>query len=540
MKCVKRLKCLMILLAIWSLSTSSFAAEWQWSVEIKSVISGETNDHPRAFLWIPSDCKQVRGVVAGMHNMLEEGIFEHPQFRKTLSEIGFAEIWVTPGLDPLFDVTKGSQESFDEMLNSLADVSGYTELKFAPVVPIGHSALASYPWNFAAWNPQRTLAMLSVHGDAPLTNLTGCGRPNLDWGNRTIEGIPGLMVMGEYEWWENRLSPAIAYKNKYPKAPISLLADAGHGHFDYSDNLVAYLAMFIKKVAAIRLPATMPMDKPATLISVDPSKGWLADRWRKDSIPQAKAAPYNQYKGNKAKTFWYQDKEMADATEKYYAQARGKKEQYIGFMQNNVLLSFNPNLHARINARFVPGQDGLTFHVSAAFTDTLREKTIAEHAAGKANITRICGPVEKVNDSTFTVRFYRMGLNNLKRTGDIWLIAANDGDKEYKSTVQQLDIRIPHRNTEGVKQCITFAPIQNVGRKAKSVSLHATSDNSMPVYYYVMEGPAEIKDGKLIFTKIPPRAKYPVKVTVVAWQYGRSVEPKVQTAEPVSKSFYIN
>jgi len=54
-----------------------------------------------------------------------------------------------------------------------------------------------------------------------------------------------------------------------------------------------------------------------------------------------------------------------------------------------------------------------------------------------------------------------------------------------------------------------------------------------------MEGPAEIKDGKLVLTKIPPRAKYPVKVTVVAWQYGRGVEPKVQTAEPVSRSFYI-
>jgi len=61
----------------------------------------------------------------------------------------------------------------------------------------------------------------------------------------------------------------------------------------------------------------------------------------------------------------------------------------------------------------------------------------------------------------------------------------------------------------------------------------------MPVYYYVQEGPAEIKENKLIFTPIPLRAKYPVKVTVVAWQYGRSTEPKIQTAEPVSQSFYI-
>jgi len=28
------------------------AAEWQWSVQLPGVVSSETNDHPRAFLWI--------------------------------------------------------------------------------------------------------------------------------------------------------------------------------------------------------------------------------------------------------------------------------------------------------------------------------------------------------------------------------------------------------------------------------------------------------------------------------------------------------
>jgi hypothetical protein len=43
----------------------------------------------------------------------------------------------------------------------------------------------------------------------------------------------------------------------------------------------------------------------------------------------------------------------------------------------------------------------------------------------------------------------------------------------------------------------------------------------------------------LKLTAIPPRAKFPVKVTVVAWQYGRSVEPLLKTAEPVTREFYI-
>ncbi len=39
------------------------------------------------------------------------------------------------------------------MMKNLSEISGYTELEFAPVIPIGHSAMATYPWNFAAWNP---------------------------------------------------------------------------------------------------------------------------------------------------------------------------------------------------------------------------------------------------------------------------------------------------------------------------------------------------------------------------------------------------
>jgi hypothetical protein len=515
------------------------SAEWQWSVAVNSVTSGETNDHPRAFLWIPANCRQVRGVVFGQHNMLEEGIFEHPTFRNAMADLGFAEVWVSPGLNFVFDFNNGAGDQFNDMMKSLAIESGYSELEFAPVVPIGHSACASFPWNFAAWNPARTLAILSVHGDAPLTSLTGSGRTNPDWGHRNIDGVPGLMVEGEYEWMEARVQPALDFQSRYPSSTISFLNDAGRGHFDYSDELVSYLALFIRKAAGYRLPADVPMDKPVLLKSLDHKNGWLADRWHKDKLPSAASAPYAQYTGNRPDAFWYFDKEMTVETEKYYARVRGKKDQYLGFSQNNILLPFNPKLHARITARFTPEADGLTFHVAPVFTDTLRSKISGGHAPTKAVVNRICGPVIKINDTTFTVRFYRMGLNNPKRTGDIWLIASNDGDAAYKSTVQQLNVRIPYPNKEGQQQHLTFPAIPNQKLGVRSFKLTAASDASMPVYYYVQEGPAELTGDSLTFTSIPPRSKFPVRVTVVAWQYGRSIDPKVRTADPVVRSFYI-
>ena len=530
---------LVVLLSLFMQVAKVAAAPWQWSVEIKELISEETNAHPSAYLWIPENCKQVRAVIIGQHNMTEETIFEHPEFRKNMGKLGIAEIWITPGIDQRWDVTKGTQQIFETMMKNLSEISGYTELEFAPVIPIGHSAMATYPWNFAAWNPERTLAVLSIHGDSPRTHLTGYGRANLDWGTRTIEGIPSLMVMGEDEWWEDRLITSFDYRREYPNAPLAFLADAGHGHFDISDELIDYLSLFLKKTVEYRLPEHSSLDAPIQLIPVEAKNGWLADRWRKNEKPTAEAASYDKYKGDKNHAFWYFDKEMADATEKYYANERGKTEQYIGFEQKGKLITFNPKSHVRMSPSFQPEADGVTFHLKAVYTDMLRNEYSKEHSTHPIRMSRICGPVEVVNDTTFTVRFYRMGLDNPKRTGGICLMASVKQDHKYRSAVQQVEIRIPYRNKEGISQRIIFPKLSDVKASVKKISLNGTADSGLPVYYYVKEGPAEIKGDKLALTKIPPRAKFPVKVTVVAWQYGRSGEPKVQTAEAVEQSFYI-
>src|SRR5712671_1103777 len=107
------------------------AAEWQWSIA-----DGDT----RVYLWIPTTCERVRGIVFANHNMIEQGILEHPTMREALSKLGFAEAWAVPYFDATFDFTKGAGEHFEKVIGALAEESGYQELRFAPVVPLGHSA----------------------------------------------------------------------------------------------------------------------------------------------------------------------------------------------------------------------------------------------------------------------------------------------------------------------------------------------------------------------------------------------------------------
>lgn len=524
-------------------------AEWQWSVPVAAVVSSETGDHPRAFLWIPPDCQHVRAVIVGQHNMLEEGILEHPALRAALAELGMAAVWVSPAFDGVFRFDRGAGEHFEQMMAALAQESGYAELALAPVVPIGHSAMASYPYHFAAWKPARTLAAVSCKGTWP--DYRDANSP--PWKDSALDGVPLLYIGGEYEDANGRAGKAASFRARYPKCPLTMLADTGGGHFDYHDRLVGYLALYLRKAAQARLPADVPPTGPVPLKPVDPTtQGWLVDRWRINQPPKAPAAPVGRYTGDVRQAFWCFGGELARATEAYGDNARGKKAQLLGYVQDGKVAGQNPKLHAQVDLKFLPMGDGMTFKLPGTFLDTVPEGrperwsglpkgSSIGHAAGGGPvvISRICGPVTQLDADTFAIRFNRMGLNNPKRSNEIWLMATHPGDADYKRAVQQAVLHFPLRNEQGAEQHIAFALIPDQQLGATTVKLSATSDVGARVYFYVREGPAEIEGDTLRLTAIPPRAKFPLKVTVVAWQWGRSLEPKLKTAAPVERTFAI-
>jgi len=528
---------LLVLLTLLCLSPLR-AAVWQWSVP-----DGEA----RAYLWIPENCARVRGVVVANHNMVEQGILEHPAMRSTLARLGFAEIWVVPYLDATFDFNQGAGEHFQRVVNALAQASGYDEIARAPVVPLGHSACATFPWNFAAWAPGRTLALISYHGDAPRTTLTGNGHKRIDWGSRSIAGIPALMVMGQYEWWEDRLAPAFEFTAAHPDCPVAFLADAGRGHFDYADRTVAFLARFIEKAATARLPA----DGSAKLVPVDPRAGWRVDRWRMDAPPAAPAAPYAAYAGDPRSAFWCFDEEMARATEAIYAEQRGKLPQLLSVTDGRQPVEQGNG--EPVMPRFLPDEDGLTFRLKTAFLPSvpgnspkgalwtgLPAGAALSHADGGGPITlsRIVGPFVQTGPDTFRVRYGRAEYTENRRNNDLWLLASHPGDERHRAIVQQAQVRMAP-SAEGAPQTIDFPSIADRPVGETSLRLAATSSAGLPVEYYVLEGPAEIDGDTLRFTAIPPRAKFPLKVTVVAWQFGRFAKPRVRAAERAERDFHL-
>ncbi len=426
---------------------------YQYSVELTNYISKETGKAPNAYLWVPEGCRHVRAVVFTQMNMTEEMVFKMPSFQKRMREMDIALLWVAPAFSASWDPLSGCQKVFEEMMAGLAGQSGHPEIEHAAIIPFGHSAHATFPWNFAAWNNDRTLCIISFHGDAPRTNLCGYGTANVEWGRtRNIDGIPGLMIEGEYEWWEGRVRPALAFRMMYPESCVSFLCDAGSGHFECMPETAEYMARFIKKSLEWR------MNEDGTLRRVDVRRGWLACRYNPDMQPsdgdgaltdvfhvgrRPAPAPYASYQGDSHDAFWYFDQEMANMTEARYASTQGKKMQYVGLEQDGRMIANDPKRHGGMVTDFHAGKDGITMHIRAVYTDSTHVSLSDDHAHNTPHIEVICGPLQKINDTTFRFYPYECGMDNPRRSYTAWLVAVGDGDRQYKRAVQPIEIRLP-------------------------------------------------------------------------------------------------
>jgi hypothetical protein len=248
-------------------------------------------------------------------------------------------------------------------------------------------------------------------------------------------------------------------------------------------------------------------------------------------------APYMLSKGKSANGYWFFDRETAMAAMKFEGDRVKRKRQMLTFIQDGQLLPVAKLGYAALN--FEPEQDGVSFRLKGGFLSEMPPELIGAgqklgHAAGPISFRVIAGPAIQTGLSSFRLQFDRAGMG-----GEAWIQEENAGDGEYRHAVQPGKMTIPAKLTTGKPQKITFQKIQDVKYGTKKLALHATSNSVLPVDYYIISGPAYVENGIINFTPIPVKSKYPVKVKVAAYQWGRITEPLYQSAEPVEQTFYI-
>jgi len=532
---------------------------WQWSVPVR----GARKEGSTAYLWVPETCRRLRGVVLAQHNMEEISILENAYFRSEMGKLGFGIVWVSPFFDRLFRFNEGAGAMLDSFMTALADSSGYTELKYVPIVTMGHSAAASWPYYFSVWNADRALCAISVSGQWPWFRDPQFA-PDI-WDDRKLDHIPCLETMGEYEAAGTWSIEGLKERMEHPLVPLSMLACPAEGHFAASEKKIHYLSLYIKKAVEYRLPENYTGDGSAKLRPIDPTRtGWLMEKWRPGEEPRTQPAPVGGYTGDTTQAFWFFDKEMAMATVDYERWAGKKMPQLLGYIEDGSAIR-QRNTHLQVDIPFRPLEDGISFVLKGGFLDAVPGESerpanwtglpagasIGHALGGAIKIDPVCGPVEKVNDSVFRLDL-RRGENLALRRGDtgdlrlepdaykLYFVATHPGDPSYAPAVQQAEMSVPGRNAKGEPQHIVFPVIGDQEVSVGKVRLRAVSDKGLPVHYYVRSGPAYVDGEYIVFTCIPPRARLPMKVTVVAWQYGRAGAAPIQSAEPVVQSFYLN
>lgn len=490
-----------------------------------------------AFLWIPPSSPQVRGILASSMTLAEKHMSVDPQIRKACADQHLAILFMTLGTD-----ATGLQSVLDE----LAKVSGYRELSFAPLMFAGHSAGGPPAKKLATHFASRCFGLMQYRGGIP-----GGDDP-------LPAGVPSLTMVGQFDEfgglmrdetgrepaWEGGRDGIATYRAANAAHLASIVVEPGSGHFAWSDRNAAYLALFIRKAAQARIPDwSIDTTEPVKCRAVDPASGWLTSLDLRN-IAATRPASAGEYTGDKTQTSWHFDKELAGATVSYHAGLSGRKDQFI---------QWNDPYWVDAGTRYFFTKltwvdDGQTLQVHPEYAATYPNQKggprwpeagrPAGHSNAPISIKPVSGPLTPAGTNTFRVRFDN--VNPAGNFGRPTFMAYSVGDAEYRHTEHVGMMPRGFKGlTNGQAQTIAFEPIQNLKANSAPVPLKATSDAGLPVEFYVAVGPAEVVDGNLTIKELPARATYPVTVRVVAWQFGRGIEPFVKTAAPVEQTFQI-
>lgn len=518
---------------------------WQFSVPVPATPGRQ------ACLWVPPECHRVRGVVVALQNMLEKPLFERPAFRRALAASDLALVLVFPGRDsanPL-DIflspggPKGPEQPAEAgavlqlTLDALASESGYPEIKYAPLIPVGHSSAGSFVWHLYRWDASRLAAMVPFK-----TGLKTDGP----------QGIPIFNV--ESEWFDygkasNNVwsKPGDVEKQLRVRANgdaslFGFYLDVGAGHCNVSDDSIAPLAMFLRKVVAARIPADAPLDAPVALRRLAPESGWLVDI-STFGRSGTRAVAYADFTGDPRQAFWYLDRELAEAVQKHVSLQLAKKPQHLNFLTKEGVA---PTVGGTFNFGPTYLDDAGTFRLQAAFLDRMTEtdlfppKTVLGHADSPIRYRVNSGAVTQVGLDTFRIRPH---FGPHLPQGNPWeptLIAYHPGDATYRPAERAGHAYVRITLTEGAEQQIEFPAIPDqAAARLAPIKLAATAGSGLPVQYYMVSGPARIEGDTLVFAPLPVRARYPIQVVVAAWQWGRPDNPKVRSAAPVLREFFV-
>lgn len=498
------------------------------------------------YLWVPENCVRLKALLILCSNVPEQMLAGHPAIRKACAESNMGIVWAVPSfLNFRKTAVKDKKPTnmalehpvtvafLQQMLDGLAKTSGYDEVATVPWLPMGESGHLLMVDALLENSPQRCIAGVFIKNNhlpphertTPVLTIFGTAQ---EWAQEKSD------IRSRWNAVDTPYRSIVDQRKSNPAWPLSYVIDGHSGHFDCSEKITAYIADYIRLAAKARLPEK----QGAPLLPLSMAKGFSAGLPVPGHLLK-KPFPYSEKDSACAAMPWYFDKKQAEEAYTIADIDWKAATQLPGFLTDSgktARFEFNGI------SKYVPsewGQDGITFSVSPVMLDKIPENFAFAGqplgaATAKPKIEWVCGQFKPIGGDKFQVC--------LDRT---WSYTANylgvrqEAGPGYRGIFQPCGLTLT-KNTTGKPQKISFDSIPDVKAGTRSLTLKAVSDASLPVRFFVVAGPAVIDGDRLVFSPIPPRTRFPVEVTVAAWQWGKPTEPKVKMAEIVKRKFLIH
>jgi hypothetical protein len=487
-----------------------------------------------AYLWIPGKCTRLRGLLIMGENVTEHGLVGHPAIRAACETSDLGIVWCTPRFMSVKTLDDSAKHVafLQQLLDGLAKTSGYDEVARVPWLPMGESMHLRMVYHLLNAAPQRCIAGIAIKNSVSLTLCK----------NRET---PMLVAVGKaQEWFQNEkdirttwqdlgfYDTLLRERQKQPAWPMSLLVEGGSGHFDCTEPMARHFADYITAVAKARLPddPAQPL-RPITMAEGVVAGLPLPDRDAFDPMPHAKAEPQRQ------KLPWYLNEALArDACRMASInwKAASQLPTFLDAESKPVPMAYQGITNPM---PLITGEDGITFDIRGGLLPKIPAGFVAAGeslamAPGTPEIEWICGSVAPENGR------FRIALDRTWPVGPVCVALRHRGTADIRDVVQPGYLQLVP-NSKGAAQSIHFEPIADQLVGTSTVPLVAKADSGMKVRFFVVAGPAKMEGDALKLTPVPPRTRFPVEITVAAWQWGRSIEPRVQTAKPVTQTFRL-
>ena len=513
-------------------SDENLHGEFQFSAAFDNAgLDGELAHGFTAYLWIPPSAATVQAVIVTQQNVGEQPFTEDPAIRAVCARNGIAILWCVPAIDLRFENKREeSVHLMEHVLRTLGDQSGYAEVGSAPWITFGHSTTTQFARSVAEARPARTLAIISAKGGVKLA---------------ATSAVPGLYSSGHYPEWRQPthdwakngtvLGGLVRLREDMSQQwrPASFVEEFGGGHFDYTRRYRDFLALYIEKVMQYRL------NNDGSLRPVAQEHGSIVDV--RPPLPQAplRILPWAEATAEQRNGPWYFDLELAGAAVALMDHGHWERKNQMVAWAN---LNGTPATFAKSGiVDPVPCEyaaDGVTItRMETTFLLRLPDNftqagmPFSHATSGPRTIEPISG-VFAVRDSG-----YQIELNRGWPQTPNFIAVRHAGDDLHRPSVQPGRF-VPPVYT-GRAQRIDFPAVGDQSVGAGAVQLRATSSAGLKVRYFVRSGPAKAMDDRLVFLPLPPRAKLPVPVNVVAWQIGTNAGEGVAPALPVEQILQV-